>query len=725
MPAPILPTFYYHDHFVEMLDFVERIYAHILDPSHHDFIARFRALSKPQQCQFIRMANRKGQIFHTANLAYAEIDDADVLARLVKNGFARRLSSLDFETLLNSMPKLELIELGNAIGSEFKPSWSKARLASHLFETLSFETANLHIDMDAYVVREHKQTLEFLLYLYFGKTFEDLKSFALRDLGIVEVNGHGSFKARFTDAAEAQACFRYSQLLASLDTKQQSAFTDAAEALLRSEPPSEYAVLLHAKLVSRVGIFFEKQKEPETATAIYQLASSPECNERLVRLLYNDNRRDEAKALLEKMIDDPCSDHEHEFAVDYYARKFGGQRVGSCTALLRESTSIAIDDIHRNAPEHGAVSYFRQQEWRPYRTENEFWHGLFGLLFWDELFGDETMLHSSFDWMPGCLRDKSFAIQFADGIARKLAAIRAGRAFTLILKTLTRCHGKPNGLFGWQWIDIDPLNDFLQHAPADAIATMMEEMCQDFYGFRDGFPDLMLAKDGMVRFVEIKAEGDAIRRNQLTRLKQLQRAGFDSSICRVDYRYDPNQIYVVVDIETTGGRAHNERVTEIGAVKMRNHEVLDEWHSLINPQRRIPAFITKLTGISNNMVMDAPLFTDVANDFTDFMGDAIFVAHNVNFDYGFIAQEYRRLDRIFRFPKFCTCAGMRRHYPGQNSYSLGVLCETFGIELKTHHRALCDAKAAAGLLSLINRKREASHVKDFGLDKSVEQLDAA
>jgi DNA polymerase-3 subunit epsilon len=88
-----------------------------------------------------------------------------------------------------------------------------------------------------------------------------------------------------------------------------------------------------------------------------------------------------------------------------------------------------------------------------------------------------------------------------------------------------------------------------------------------------------------------------------------------------------------------------------------------------------------------------------------FMGDAIF-AHNMNFDYGFIAYEFERLERRFRFPKLCTCAGMRRRYPGHKSYGLGKLCEIYGIDLDNHHRALCNARASAHLLNLINRKRD-------------------
>jgi DNA polymerase-3 subunit epsilon len=254
-------------------------------------------------------------------------------------------------------------------------------------------------------------------------------------------------------------------------------------------------------------------------------------------------------------------------------------------------------------------------------------------------------------------------------------------------------------------VQVEALSALLEGANPAGIARILRAMSQDFRGMRDGFPDLMLVRDGKASFMEIKAEGDVIRRNQLTRLRQLGAAGIVAEIGRVDYRFDPEQDYVVVDIETTGAWSNGDRITEIGAVKVRNHRVVDEWHSLINPQRSIPVKIVQLTGITNAMVSGAPLFAEVADSFMEFMADGIFVAHNVNFDYGFIAYEFERLERRFRFPKLCTCAGMRRRYPGHKSYGLGKLCEIYHIELDNHHRALCDARASAHLLNLINRKR--------------------
>jgi DNA polymerase-3 subunit epsilon len=404
------------------------------------------------------------------------------------------------------------------------------------------------------------------------------------------------------------------------------------------------------------------------------------------------------------MIDDPASDEEHVFAIDFYQRKFGGRRTGLCTELLRAGKTITVDDTHRGNPEAGVAGVMRRQGYQVFYAENTLWHCLFGLLFWDELF-ESGQLHSGFDWVPHCLKDRSFSRQFAERIDGRLNAVRNGAALNLLLKTIAARWGRPNGVFAWDYVDVDALRLLLSGTDQEGVASILKAMCNDFRAMRDGFPDLMLAREGKVSFLEIKAEGDVIRRNQLTRLRQLGNAGIVAEIGRVDYRFDPDQDYVVVDIETTGSWASGDRITEIGAVKVRNHEVVAEWHSLLNPQRPIPTKIVDLTGITNQMVRDAPLFAEIADSFMEFMGDGIFVAHNVNFDYGFIAYEYERLERRFRFPKLCTVAGMRRRYPGHKSYSLGRLCELYGIELETHHRALCDARAAAQLLRLINTKR--------------------
>jgi DNA polymerase-3 subunit epsilon len=708
MKRPVLPIYYYHDHFVEMLAFVGATYGSILSDEHDAFVKQFWGLSRDAQCLLIRMVNRRGTVFDRTLFRYVEISDVKrAVDDLVACGQARSLAANDYEAFVACLPKDMLVSGAKAAGrTDVRSSWSKAKLVKYFTDQVPFEVAAEHCGASRFIALCDIRPLEFMLYLYFGKAEDSLKNFALRDLGVLRTNQESSFHARFADGDEAKACFYYTRLLDRLETKSVNVYQEAVCDIFGGpDCTSEYAADLRSRVACRAGLFFEKQGETDLARQLYRTGSSPECHERLVRLLYGIGDKAEAEELLRRMIDDPASDGELLFATDFYARKFGSRRTGLCTELLRAGVTLTVDDTYRGNPEAGVAGVLRRKGYKVFFTENTLWHVLFGLLFWDELF-ESGQLHSSFDWMPHCLKDRRFARQFGTQIQRKLSLIRSGEAFNLLLRTIAARWGRSNGLFAWDRVDVDALRLLLSPASGAGVATIVRLICDDFHGMRDGFPDLMLVSDGELSFMEIKAEGDVIRRNQLTRLRQLGNAGIRAGIGRVDFRFDPAQVYVVVDIETTGGWASSDRITEIGAVKVCNHQVVAEWHSLLNPQRSIPAKIAHLTGISNEMVRGAPLFSQIADSFMQFMEDGIFVAHNVNFDYGFLAREYERLERRFRFPKLCTVAGMRRRYPGHKSYGLGALCQAFEIELETHHRALCDARATSHLLNLINVQRE-------------------
>jgi DNA polymerase III subunit epsilon len=706
MKPPVLPVYYYHDHFTEMLSFVGETYGSVLTEQHYTFISNFKNLTKDAQCLLVRMINRRGRIFHAGTLRYAEISNARRgLEELRQSGLVRPLEEEDYGEFIIRHPKDALIKGGKEAGfADIRASWAKPKLIEYFLVNISFAGACEHCGGGEFIALGDTEPVEFLLYLYFGKTEDDLKNFALRDLGILRTNKQANLSARFTDESEARACFHYSRLLARLELKSEAVYRAAIASVLDGPAcTTDYATELRNRAVHRTGLYFEKCNEKELAAQLYQAGSSAECNERLARLFYSGGDKGRAEELLRRMIEDPASDDEFIFASDFYSRKYSGQRTGLCTALLRSGSTVIVDDAWRGNAEAGVAGIMRRKGHGVHHAENRLWNCLFGLLFWDELF-ESGQLHSNFDWVPQCLKHKTFTRLFAAQINEKLALVAAQSALAPILRTVaSRCR-RPNGIFAWDWVDMEALRAVLTGRP-EGVAAILRLMCEDYRAMRDGFPDLMIEKDGAISFLEVKAEGDVIRRNQLTRLRQLGNAGITASIARVDFRFDPEQDYVVVDVETTGGWANGDRITEIGAVRIRNHEIIDEFHSLINPQRSISAHITRLTGITNEMVRGAPLFAEIANSFMRFMGDGVFVAHNVNFDYGFISYEYERLERRFRFPKLCTCAGMRRRYPGHKSYSLVALCEIYGVSLEDHHRALCDARAAAKLLNLINEKR--------------------
>ncbi|MGB7393359.1 MAG: exonuclease domain-containing protein, partial [Pricia sp.] len=152
-------------------------------------------------------------------------------------------------------------------------------------------------------------------------------------------------------------------------------------------------------------------------------------------------------------------------------------------------------------------------------------------------------------------------------------------------------------------------------------------------------------------------------------------------------------IYSVVDIETTGKGIRDNRITEICVIRTDGERILDKFVSLINPRRRVPSFITGLTGIDDDMLRDAPPFEEVAQHIAEITEDAVFVAHNVNFDYPIVRSEFRALGYDFKRRKLCTKQLAKKLMPGKFSYGLGRLCSTLGIPLVNRHRAEGDADA--------------------------------
>jgi len=175
-------------------------------------------------------------------------------------------------------------------------------------------------------------------------------------------------------------------------------------------------------------------------------------------------------------------------------------------------------------------------------------------------------------------------------------------------------------------------------------------------------------------------------------------------------------MYAVVDIETTGGYASGNGITEIAIFLTDGKKVTDSFHSLINPECYIPSFITSLTGITNEMVQDAPTFEDIADEVENFTKDRVFVAHNVNFDYSFIKQEFSALGLKFERKKLCTVRLSRKIFPNLPSYSLGNLCGSLGIKIKDRHRAKGDAEATTKLLHLLVKGDNESFI-----DKSLKR----
>jgi DNA polymerase III subunit epsilon len=181
-------------------------------------------------------------------------------------------------------------------------------------------------------------------------------------------------------------------------------------------------------------------------------------------------------------------------------------------------------------------------------------------------------------------------------------------------------------------------------------------------------------------------------------------------------------MYAIVDIETTGGHASANGITEVAICLHDGKKITQRYSTLVNPGREIPVYISALTGITNEMVQSAPTFEDVAADIYHLLHGQIFVAHNVNFDFSFLRYHLGIAGYDLQCNKLCTVRLGRKILPGMPSYSLGKLCRHLGIENQSRHRACGDAEATATLFSILLSSDTENHISEALKQRSREQL---
>lgn len=174
--------------------------------------------------------------------------------------------------------------------------------------------------------------------------------------------------------------------------------------------------------------------------------------------------------------------------------------------------------------------------------------------------------------------------------------------------------------------------------------------------------------------------------------------------------------YVVLDLETTGGSASGDRVTEIAAVRFDNGLETHRWSTLVNPGVPIPGFIQALTGIDDALVADAPGFKAVADHLLALLDGSVLVAHNASFDHGFLRGEFTRLGQDLRVPTLCTVRLSRKLYPQFRSHGLDALIQRHQLHTDARHRAMGDVDMVLAWLAQARVDVGEQHLRETALE---------
>lgn len=177
-------------------------------------------------------------------------------------------------------------------------------------------------------------------------------------------------------------------------------------------------------------------------------------------------------------------------------------------------------------------------------------------------------------------------------------------------------------------------------------------------------------------------------------------------------------MYAILDIETTGGKYDEEGITEIAIYRFDGKKIVDQFCSLINPERKIQPFVVNLTGINNEMLRNAPKFYEIAKRIIEITEDCVVVAHNASFDNRILTTEFDRLGYAFDKDTICTVELSKKLIPGLESYSLGKLVRSLGIPLSDRHRAQGDAKATVNLFKMLLTKDTSKEIVSKSIRKN-------
>ena len=180
--------------------------------------------------------------------------------------------------------------------------------------------------------------------------------------------------------------------------------------------------------------------------------------------------------------------------------------------------------------------------------------------------------------------------------------------------------------------------------------------------------------------------------------------------------------YAIIDIETTGGLVKRDKITEIAIVLHDGYQILDRFESLVNPERSIPEYVSRMTGITEEMVAEAPKFYEIAKTIVNMTEGAVFVAHNARFDYSFIREEFQRLGYSYSRRQLCTVRLARQTFPEIQKFGLDALIRHFGIHVQNRHRAMDDTLATAKVFEYILQQKASedniANVLNLGIKES-------
>ena len=534
---------YYLTNMEKLIEVVTGLYSDVLNEQEKTFVNTFQELPMPSRCLYARLLSRKGPFFRVEKLCYQEIGLIEAAAGpLVQSGFLTAgHEGTPFE-VLELFSKSELNNLGKLFGHANLPSINqkKEKWVVNLIENPGF-LEWIH-KRQSFLTLKKREYIELFQILFFGNSYQDLTSFILSHLQIVNFESYplDSSTRMFQNRDEIDAVFELKRLR---DVFDWAIINDLPEEVKKAcldfkgiripGTSSAYLMQRYERFCHKVGGYYEKIGNYDKAIEWFTYSRTPPAREKQARLYMKMGQPDKCLELLAVMKKDPESPDEWYFGT-------------FCSLIKDRPDRYQGLEFHQQALSYKGRVEEAVMEWlghdNCFFTENVFWKSILGLCFWDIIFLPvQGAFVNPFQSGPLDLMGPEFRPRRKTAIQFRLSEITRETSWIERAISNFQCkRGITNALVNWDYLETIPVEKILHEIPGQACAKVFDRMLSNLNVFRTGLPDLLYLKKGndpSFQFIEVKGPGDVLRPNQLAWLNYFKDQGIPAMVLQVRPAY--------------------------------------------------------------------------------------------------------------------------------------------------------------------------------------------
>lgn len=522
-PKVILPEKYYLDYFRYVISFVRQMYPTMLGEQ-GEFLKSFEALSEPAQCLYLRINGRKGWYFRPSKLSYQEIVDRPAAVQeLLDAGFVRLADEEDLPKMITPIfTKQELHDWLMAQGIDPLPRKSAPRSEIGQAVLEHFEIERFQ-DYDQIIVQEQLAHMEIIKIMFFGNPYGDFNQFVVRDVGNVKMphQKFDNFKPFFESRAQIDQqwqmlqWYRDFKLLVEEEVEPVTMWRWLEDKVEVFEALFDTSRVISDKFLFRAGQYFEKQVALEEASRLYGWSCRPEAYERKLRVLIK--LKDDAAAIdfAQWLAAHGPNANLKLLGKDYLKKTNPGRSLRSTTEKINDAQVVEVAYSKETRIERLVLDYLEEHGYSGFFSENYIWRSLFGLVFWDQLYAEDAIIHQPLQRLPSDIYAGFYETR-KDELTAHLSKLRSRAVLEKwVTQKFEQVEGEGNPFVFWHPELKQNIYSFLKWMKVNQINAVLLEMSKNPKENCTGFPDLFVYSKSEYYFYEVKSPNDHLSAQQL------------------------------------------------------------------------------------------------------------------------------------------------------------------------------------------------------------------